>query len=850
MRSKSPLPEGHQKVFTLHPGQARLLEDKQKTEHALIGGYGVGKCLELLTILPTPTGFTTMGEVAAGDQLFDERGEICTVVEAHEPFYAERCYRVTFDDGTEVVTDAEHRWRTWDRNTKLSFKHNNKGAKEFPQEWPTWRRPGVGQNRYQPGDRDRMRELIAAGRSYEEIGAMFGRQSQEIKRQARRPDIELAEPNVRTTEELLSTLGYGKESNHCIPAARGVDLPAVKLPIDPYVLGYLLGDGDTVGQGRVACHQNDRSWLMDEFARLGHLVSDYNDDIHFGIRGIARDWRELDLHRGKHIPPEYLRASFEQRLSLIQGLTDSDGSVNKKGHYLFFNSEQRLVEDFIELASSLGLIAKSFYRPARLTPQGNLGKPSWIVTIASELPLARLPRKIDKARRSWSLRQKCRYVVSIEPVEPRMVRCITVDSPNSLFLCTRAFIPTMNTTFGPRWHMKRVVDNRNSQESLVVAPNNRLLKNRCMVEFVNFLKAINMREGRGGDYQIYLSQGDLKLQFRWGHTIHFLSGAAPENIVSYNASHIWIDEPAIMDIEVVLKVIGRLRCPLALYSQILYTGTPEGMNWFYDRFHPDMVIRQPGTPFSENETKLVLHGKSHDNPYLSNRYLKLLEEEYGFDLAYYSNYVLGEWTTLSRTRFYYTFVRSKHVGDYPPMTSLKRLILTFDNNVGCMTWVALQPFQGTYIAIKDNGGRGKNIEDACYQFREAFPPAIWRDHSIQVLGDASLWNRSTHSNGRGYELIREFLKPHYPHIYIDAPNENPSVNDRNVTTNRLFAKNRLLVDFGCKKLIQSAERVEFEAGGGVKKGRHDDVTHAMEAVDMALVYLEPTIITREFRGIK
>lgn len=71
-----------------------------------------GKALALDTPLPTPAGWTTMGDVQAGDTLFDEFGEPCTVLEVHPVMHDHSCYRVTFSDGSSIVADAEHLWRT------------------------------------------------------------------------------------------------------------------------------------------------------------------------------------------------------------------------------------------------------------------------------------------------------------------------------------------------------------------------------------------------------------------------------------------------------------------------------------------------------------------------------------------------------------------------------------------------------------------------------------------------------------------------------------------------------------------------------------------------------------------
>lgn len=77
-----------------------------------------GKALDLETPLPTPDGWTTMGNVQPGDQLLDERGRPCHVV-AVSPVWQDRpCYEVRTDDGWTVIADEEHEWHAnLDRRT-------------------------------------------------------------------------------------------------------------------------------------------------------------------------------------------------------------------------------------------------------------------------------------------------------------------------------------------------------------------------------------------------------------------------------------------------------------------------------------------------------------------------------------------------------------------------------------------------------------------------------------------------------------------------------------------------------------------------------------------------------------
>jgi replicative DNA helicase len=87
----------------------------QKSNLVVVGARpAMGKALALDTPVPTPTGWSTMGELGVGDEVFDEHGRPSRVTYCSPVFVGHRCYRVVFDDGTEIVADAGHRWLAYD----------------------------------------------------------------------------------------------------------------------------------------------------------------------------------------------------------------------------------------------------------------------------------------------------------------------------------------------------------------------------------------------------------------------------------------------------------------------------------------------------------------------------------------------------------------------------------------------------------------------------------------------------------------------------------------------------------------------------------------------------------------
>lgn len=82
------------------------------THSGFYGISGAGKCLKLDTPIPTPLGWTNMGDLKDGDIVFDDMGRQTTVVKAHDVLYNRECFEVVFSDGSVIVADAEHLWET------------------------------------------------------------------------------------------------------------------------------------------------------------------------------------------------------------------------------------------------------------------------------------------------------------------------------------------------------------------------------------------------------------------------------------------------------------------------------------------------------------------------------------------------------------------------------------------------------------------------------------------------------------------------------------------------------------------------------------------------------------------
>ena len=376
---------------------------REETLFFFSGDGANGKALSAITPLPTPTGWTTMGEVQVGDELLDEQGQPCVITRATGVMLNRPCYRVKFWGGGEIIADADHQWLVRDHKPKSHGKRNT-----------------------------------------------------------RRRD---KEPHVLTTAQMLADLEAPNDCRfrYSIDIAEPLQLPAADLPIDPYVLGVWLGDGHSGG----ATVSNPDNQIRQECEVAGYQTTNRKQSgcpvYGIGIKGQGWDkksqdnWplqmllRHLGLLNNKHVPAAYLRGSVEQRLALLQGLMDTDGYIAPShGQCEFSNTNPLLRDAVLELARSLGLRPTCKTVRARLNGK-DYGKAYRVQFHGyADMPCFRLERKRAHLteRPTRGRRVSGRWIIeAIEPIPSVPVRCVQVNSPSHLYLAGEAMVPTHNTTF-------------------------------------------------------------------------------------------------------------------------------------------------------------------------------------------------------------------------------------------------------------------------------------------------------------------------------------------------------------------------------------------------------------------
>ena len=345
------------------------------------------KGLALDTVIPTPDGFKTMGELNIGDTVYNALGEETKVI-AKSEIKNIPCYEVKFRNGDTIVCDHEHRWFV-------------KGTTGRLDEWQVL-----------------------------ETKDLFG----------------------------VKNLGYPI----VIPITEPVKMSEKELIIDPYILGYWLGNGSQKA-AVVCCSNKDSDEISVKFEKFYNVHRRDDNRSNATILGISsktglrsdgtslkHQLKKVGVYGNKHIPMIYKRSSIEQRIEIIRGLCDSDGCIDlDRGRVKYGSVLQELADDFYEILSSLG------EKPTHIS---KIARGYGTTTTYFEIEWKprgfnpfHLKRKADRLQNRLVITNNS--INSIRKVDSVPTQCIAVDSgdaefENDLkksFLVGYGFYPTHNT---------------------------------------------------------------------------------------------------------------------------------------------------------------------------------------------------------------------------------------------------------------------------------------------------------------------------------------------------------------------------------------------------------------------
>lgn len=398
--------------------------DKYEYGRAALGlkGYllsaaaGTGKAQPLYSKIKTPSGWTTMGQIKVGDVITAWDGSPTNVVGVF-PQGEKEVYEITLKDGRTVHACGEHLWRAY----------NNREIKSKPDHCRVIQTTDIQQR-------------LASGK---------------------RVHLDLLTPEQGVEQEL---------------------------PLDPYLLGVIIGDGSTANRAVLISQADEELFgyvaqALPEGVQL--VFKDQPDRVRTcGVSRIdpskpnpvtaalaAMDLRRKRGHE-KFIPAIYFNASLGQRISLFQGLMDTDGTACSNGGSISYCTvSEQLALDVQRLVWSLGGIASISAKQTHYTYLGErrAGRIAFQINIRMKKPSQafRLTRKRALVRDDNQYSENLKLeVVSVERIGTEPCQCISIDHPDHLYI-TDDYVVTHNTLTD-----LMIAEMVHSDYVVIVSPNN------------------------------------------------------------------------------------------------------------------------------------------------------------------------------------------------------------------------------------------------------------------------------------------------------------------------------------------------------------------------------------------
>ncbi len=379
-------------------------------------GRNGGKALALDTKIPTPTGFKTMGELQVGDYVFDESGRPTKVNYVSDIFLNNKCYKIYFEDGEEIVADADHLWSIVStQDTKRAIKTTDEIAKVVTH---------------------KKNDNMAVAHTYSVPMSS---------------SINCTHKDLPIHPYLLGLWLCGSGMHDTTVTCDCADLANVALNIN--AVGHT---------AQISYNQNGvvlisigetSEWPENKFKTVLSKL------------GLV----DINLINNRFIPEMYLYSSIEQRLDLLRGIMDICGSYNVNTHECeFLQNDYNLALQVSQLLSSLGI--KHTLRGGTTTYNNEKYK-SYKITFCAykNFSCFKLSRKHDKLPDEKPVKEEHKNIVAIKEVPSVPTKCISVDADSKLYLCGEKFTVTHNTTLGAIYIMTRTLLIPNHQTYILAA---------------------------------------------------------------------------------------------------------------------------------------------------------------------------------------------------------------------------------------------------------------------------------------------------------------------------------------------------------------------------------------------
>lgn len=543
------------KIIPQKGGQEKMLS--YNADIQIVGGSrGGSKCMPLNTLVCTPFGFRPISKLDKGSIITGKDGRMQRVL--YISFNGVKdVYKLTFIDGSTCVASHDHAWVA--RQTNYISKKRILGGNGFEVDWRVW-----------------TTEMI----------------HDHLKKQR--------EKDSKYKNNLIIPL--------CDPVAFTKVYKKKDASIDPYLIGALIGDGclatSIYGGDAVSLTTMDKEIVKqftDEGIDMNHFVTKTDNQA---SSYYIKDKKLVDyikvlglsghLSGTKFIPEMYKYGTIEERFALVQGLMDTDGMVDQRGHCSYSTISKQLAEDIKFVVNSLGGTATISKYKAGYKKDGEYTQCNDVYDVYIKIPeserLFRLSRKKELCRAyNGGVSEYGRRIIDCEYIGKEEVCCIRVENSDSLFL-VEDFIVTHNS-YSLLLEGLKDYDNKNFRSVIL------------RKEIDDLTDLIDTSNGIYGDFGTYnRSKADMTWNFHSGGALKFnyYSDSFEDFKIRYQGkqyAYIGIDEITHIEYPKFKYLITNNRNAFDIRNRFWGTCNPDPDSWVAKFI--DWWIGEDGLPIPE-----------------------------------------------------------------------------------------------------------------------------------------------------------------------------------------------------------------------------------------------------------
>lgn len=678
--------------------------------------------------------------------------------------------------------------------------------------------------------------------------------------------------------------GVNTNSNLVIPLCEPVQFtrpitPSTPRPIDPYILGVLIGDGcfgPSCIRPKIVNLTTPDQFIVDKFIEAGYDMSHcyYSEQqrcnqYRITNNNIFEDLKTLKMTgcvaNTKFIPERYKYSTIEERKALIRGLIDTDGYIDSRGHISYTTVSSKLAEDVAFVCRSLGAKCTITSEIDQYKDGNGIAhkcQKAYTVYIMSKFDreLVSLPKKLYRAKNEFNggVSELCKRIVCAERIGKQTSFCITVDNPTGLYI-SDDFTVTHNSYLGSCWLVSSCMLYPDIR-AVVARKTLKSLKGSTWNTIKKVCKEWGLKEGE--NYKINNLDGTMTF---WNDSVIIMQEMVDlpsdinfERFGSSEYTIAFIDEVSEISERAVEVLFSRLRWRVAetfKTARMLMTTNPC-LTWVRSRFVQD----DEGNKVKCRDGEAYVPFSVFDNPdtQFVQTYVAALNKI--TDKATRERLLYGNWDFVGTNLMaaYWNFDGTKHLVAglrekvYDPM---KPIISGWDFNVA--PYMSELEFQIDYekkeiYILEENLGKPESKENntpkLAAKIREKH---IQRQHlgGIIVTGDPAGLARSTQTeeNVNNYTIIVDNMRNAVLRPRVKLLPKQPPQATRLEFVNALlngYGGWKILVDLRCRKFTEDMVYQQKNSDGTKQKkkvlnpktkGKEEKYGHLSDILDYVLV---------------